>query len=161
MSDIQTNVIKPSVIFTENDIDYRNIGEDFESNLDSKYQEILDFIKNNNGKGKTDLEKDNLYKDAQVLCNEYTNSLKLAKYNFNLNRVQWVFLSDLIQSKLEYDVNTVFLAIELTEILGTMRSDKFTNDTDSIPFLVNATEITYIYHFNFLIDVVTGAQEIK
>ena len=32
MSDIQTNVIKPSVIFTENDIDYRNIGEDFESN---------------------------------------------------------------------------------------------------------------------------------
>ena len=64
MSDIQTNVIKPSVIFTENDIDYRNIGEDFESNLDSKYQEILDFIKNNNGKGKTDLEKDNLYKDC-------------------------------------------------------------------------------------------------
>ena len=52
----------------------------------------------------------------------------------------------MIQSKLEYDVNTIFLAIELTEILGTMRSDKFSNDTDSIPFLVDATEITYIYH---------------
>lgn len=146
MSDIQTNVIKPSVIFTENDMDYRNIGEDFESNLDNKYQTILDFIKNNDGKGKTDLEKDNLYKSAQELCIEYTNALKSTRYNFNLNRVQWKFLSDLIQSKLEYDVNTVFLAIELTDILGTMRSDKFTNDTESIPFLVDATEITYIYH---------------
>ena len=64
MSDIQTNVIKPSVIFTENDIDYKNIGEGFESNLDNKYQAILDFIKNNNGKGKTELEKDSLYKSA-------------------------------------------------------------------------------------------------
>jgi hypothetical protein len=146
MSDIQTNVIKPSVIFTENDIDYKNIGEDFESNLDNKYQAILDFIKNNNGKGKTELEKDSLYKSAQELCINYTNALKSTKYNFNLNRVQWKFLSDLIQSKLEYDVNTIFLAIELTEILGTMRADKFTNDTDSIPFLVDATEITYIYH---------------
>lgn len=146
MSDIQTNVIKPSVIFTENDIDYRNIGEDFESNLDNKYKTILDFIKNDDGKGKTELEKDSLYKNAQELCIEYTNALKSTKYNFNLNRVQWKFLSDLIQSKLEYDVNTVFLAIELTEILGTMRSDKFINDTESIPFLVDATEITYIYH---------------
>lgn len=146
MSDIQTNVIKPSVIFTENGIDYKNIGEDFESNLDNKYQTILDFIKNNNGKGKTELEKDSLYKDAQELCIKYTNTLKSTKYNFNLNKVQWKFLSDLIQSKLEYDVNTIFLAIELTEILGTMGEDKFTNDTDSIPFLVDATEITYIYH---------------
>jgi hypothetical protein len=146
MSDIQTNVIKPSVIFTENGIDYKNIGEDFESNLDNKYQTILDFIKNNDGKGKTELEKDSLYKSAQELCIDYTNMLKSTKYNFNLNRVQWKFLSDLIQSKLEYDVNTIFLAIELTEILGTMRSDKFSNDTDSIPFLVDATEITYIYH---------------
>lgn len=148
MSDIQTNVIKPSVIYTENNIDYRNISEEFENNLDSKYKSVLDFIKNNSGKDKTDLEKDNLYKDAQQLWVDYTNALKVAKYNFNLNRVQWKFLSDLIQGKLEYDINTVFIAIELTEVLGTMREDSkvFNNDTDSLVFLVNATEITYIYH---------------
>ena len=94
MSDIQTNVVKPSVIFTENDIDYRNIGEDFENNLDTKYQAVLDFTKENNGKGKTDLEKDNLYKEAQQLWADYTNSLKSTKYNFNLNRTQWNYLSD-------------------------------------------------------------------
>lgn len=148
MSDIQTNVVKPSVIFTENDTDYRNISEDFETNLDSKYQAVLDFTKNNNGKGKTDLEKDNLYRDAQKIWAEYTECLKSTKYNFNLNRVQWKFLSDLIQGKLEYDINTIFLAIELTEVLGTMKEDSkvFSNDTDSVEFLVNATEITYIYH---------------
>lgn len=148
MSDIQTNVVKPSVIFTENDIDYRNIGEDFENNLDTKYQAVLDFTKENNGKGKTDLEKDNLYKEAQQLWADYTNSLKSTKYNFNLNRTQWKYLSDLIQGKLEYDINTVFIAIELTEVLGTMREDSkvFNNDNDSFAFLVNATEITYIYH---------------
>lgn len=148
MSDIQTNVVKPSVIFTENDIDYRNIGEDFENNLDTKYQAVLDFTKNNNGKDKTDLEKDNLYKDAQQLWADYTNALKSTKYNFNLNRTQWKYLSDLIQGKLEYDINTVFIAIELTEVLGTMREDSkiFNNDNESFAFLVNATEITYIYH---------------
>lgn len=148
MSDIQTNVVKPSVIFTENDIDYRNIGEDFENNLDTKYQAVLDFTKNNDGKGKSDLEKDNLYKDAQQLWADYTNALKSTKYNFNLNRAQWKYLSDLIQGKLEYDINTVFIAIELTEVLGTMREDSkiFNNDNDSFAFLVNATEITYIYH---------------
>ena len=99
MSDIQTNVIKPSVIFTENGIDYKNIGEDFESNLDNKYQAILDFIKNNDGKGKTELEKDSLYKSAQELCIDYTNTLKSTKYNFNLNRTQWKYLSDLILQK--------------------------------------------------------------
>ena len=148
MSDIQTNVVKPSVIFTENDIDYRNISEEFENNLDTKYQAVLDFTKENNGKGKSDLEKDNLYKDAQQLWTDYTNALKSTKYNFNLNRAQWKYLSDLIQGKLEYDINTVFIAIELTEVLGTMREDSkiFNNDNDSFTFLVNATEITYIYH---------------
>lgn len=148
MSNIQTNVIKPSVIYTEDNKDYRNISEDFENNLDSKYQAVLDFIKNNSAKDKTDLEKDNLYKDSQQLWAEYTNNLKSTKYNFNLNRTQWRFITDLIQSKLEYDVNTIFLAIELTEVLGSMREDSkvFSNDTDSVAFLVNATELTYIYH---------------
>jgi hypothetical protein len=77
---------------------------------------------------------------------EYANSLKEAKYNFHLNRPQWKFLTDLVLSKLEYDVNTVFFAIELTDLLGSMRDVKFTDDTQLIPFPVNATEITYVYH---------------
>jgi hypothetical protein len=145
MSDIQTNVVKPSVFFEENTNVFRNINEDFENNLDTKYQDVINFIKID-GKGKTDLEKDSLYKEAQQLWNEYTNSLKSTKYNFNLNLRQWEFLNELILEKLEYNVNTIFLAIELTNILGTMKESSFSSDTESKAFLVDATELTYIYH---------------
>ena len=87
-----------------------------------------------------------MYKSAQGLWYDYTNSLKEAKYNFQLNRPQHKFLTDLLLTKLEYDVNTVFFAIELTDMLGGMKDVKFTNDTDLIAIPVNATEITYIYH---------------
>ena len=90
--------------------------------------------------------KDNLYQNAQNIWNNFTNSLKEAKYNFHLNRPQHKFLTDLILTKMEYDVNTVFFAIELTNMMGGMKEAKYTNDKDLISFSVNATEITYIYH---------------
>ena len=77
---------------------------------------------------------------------EYTNILRVVKYNFFLNRTQWKFLTDLILTKLEYDVNTVFFAIELTNLLASMKDTKFTDDNQLTAFSVDATEITYIYH---------------
>jgi hypothetical protein len=103
-------------------------------------------MKNNSGKGKTEQEKDELYQSAQKLWHGYSSALKNAKYNFHLNRPQHRFLTDLILTKMEYDVNTVFFAIELTDMMGGMKGAKYTNDTDLVSFDVNATEITYIYH---------------
>jgi hypothetical protein len=146
MSTIETNVVKPEINFFENETENLLITPYYENELDSKIQGIENFMDNNNGKGKSDVEKDELYRGAQELWMEYANSLKEAKYNFHLNRPQWKFLTDLVLSKLEYDVNTVFFAIELTDLLGSMRDVKFTDDTQLIPFPVNATEITYVYH---------------
>ena len=146
MSTIETNVVKPEINFFENETENLLITPYYENELDSKIQGIENFMDNNNGKGKSDVEKDELYRGAQELWMEYANSLKEAKYNFHLNRPQWKFLTDLVLSKLEYDVNSVFFAIELTELLGSMKEAKYTNDTDLIAFPVNATEITYIYH---------------
>jgi len=146
MSNIETNVVKPDIRFFENDVENLTITPFNESLLDGKIQTIEDFMEKNDGKGKTDEEKDNLYGTSQELWKEYTNTLRDVKYNFHLNRVQWKFLTDLILQKLEYDVNTVFFAIELTDLLGTMREVKYQNDDELIAFPVNATEITYIYH---------------
>ena len=146
MSNIETNVVKPEIRFFENNIENLVIDPINEVLLDGKIKSIEDYMVSNDGTGKTDEEKDNLYKVSQELWKEYTDSLRDVKYNFHLNRVQWKFLTDLILQKLEYDVNTVFFAIELTELLGTMRDVKYTNDTELIAFPVNATEITYIYH---------------
>ena len=146
MSNIETNVVKPEIKFFENEVENLVIDTTNETLLDGRIQSIEDFMVTNDGTGKSEEEKDGLYKEAQELWKEYTNSLRDAKYNFHLNRSQWKFLTDLILQKLEYDVNTVFFAIELTELLGTMRDVKYTNDDELIAFPVNATEITYIYH---------------
>ena len=90
--------------------------------------------------------KDALYGNAQYLYNEYKKNLRDIRFNFYLNRPQYNLLTDLILKKLEYDVNTVFIAIELTELLGNMEGTKYQNDTDIKLFEVTATELTYIYH---------------
>ena len=146
MSNIETNVVKPEIKFYENETENLLITPFYENDLDSRVKDIEDFMSNNSGDGKNDEEKDELYKGAQELWMAYANSLRNAKYNFHLNRLQWKFVTDLVLSKLEYDVNTVFFAIELTDLLGSMKDTKFSDDKQSIPFPVNATEITYIYH---------------
>lgn len=146
MSKIETNVVKPKLSFFENEVDNLILDVNQESILDSKIKEVEDYIKNNDGKGKPESEKDELYKNAQELWRSYALSLKETKYNFFLNRTQYNFLTNLILTKLEYDINTVFLAIELTNLLGNMKDVKFSNEKELVNFPVNATEITYIYH---------------
>jgi len=146
MNKLETNVIKPELKFLHSDVEYLLVSTETESNLDGKISAIEDYMKSNDGKGKSDEEKDAIYKQAQILWSDYAAALKEAKYNFYLNRPQHKFLTNLILQKLEYDVNTVFFAIELTDMLGMMKDVKFYNDDDIIPFEVNTTEITYIYH---------------
>lgn len=143
---LETNVIKPEVSFFEQEKENIILSNEWEAKLDSKIDELYDYMKNNDGKGKSETEKDELYKNAQILWKEYASILKDTKYNFYLNRTQYTFLTDLLLKKIEYDVNTVFFAIELTDLLGTMKGIKYSNDTDLVSFPVDATEITYIYH---------------
>lgn len=143
---IETNVVRPEISFFENETNNLILTPFYESELENKISSIEDYITNNSGKGKTEEEQDNLYKDAQELWKNYANTLRDTKYNFHLNRPQWKFLTDLVLSKLEYDVNSVFFAIELTDLLGNMRDAKYSNDTDLVAFPVDATEITYVYH---------------
>jgi uncharacterized protein YjaG (DUF416 family) len=145
MSTIETNVVKPEIKFVSNDVEYLLINNEQENILENNVRDIEKFMEQD-GTNKTDEEKDSLYQNAQELWKDYADSMKNAKYNFHLNRGQWKFLTDLLLSKLEYDVNTVFFAIELVELLGTLREVKFTNDTELNLVEVNATEITYIYH---------------
>jgi hypothetical protein len=146
MEQIETRVVKPAVSFFENEVDNLIITPQEESILDSKIKDIEDYMKNNSGKGKSEQEKDELYKSAQNLWHSYSSSLKNAQYTFHLNRPQHKFLTDLILTKMEYDVNTVFFAIELTDMMGNMKGAKYTDDNGLVSFSVNATEITYIYH---------------
>lgn len=146
MSKIETNVIKPMISFKEGGVENLVIDKDSEQSLDSGIKAIEDFMKQE-GKGKTDDEKDQLYKEAKELHTSFVATLTDVKYNFHLNRSQWRFLTDLLLKKMDYDVNTVFFAIELSNLLGKIHKEvKFTGEEDLVAIPVNATEITYIYH---------------
>ena len=146
MDKIETNTVKPQLSITNEGVEHLILSLQQESILDSKISDVENYMSSNVGKDKTDEEKDELYKEAQVLWYNFVNSLKDAKYNFFLNRAEHKFLTDLILTKLEYDVNTIFFAIELTNTMGGMKDAKYVNDKDVVAFPVNATEITYIYH---------------
>ena len=145
MSKIETNVIKPDLKFMHNDVEYLLVDALTESTLDSKISDIENHMLKV-GKGKSEEEKDLLYKEAQELWVAYANALKQAQYAFYLNRPQYKFLTNLLLTKLELDVNTVFFAIELTDMLANMRDAKYKNDEDIVPFHINTTEVTYMYH---------------
>lgn len=146
MEKIETNVVKPEIKFSEGGVENLLIDNSVETLLDGKITSIREYISKNNGKGLTDGDKDSLYVSAQKLWKEFIDELKDAKYNFHLNRAQHKFLTDLVMNKLEYDVNSVFFAIELRELFEVLKENKYKNDTEFISYPVNATEITYIYH---------------
>lgn len=145
MEKIETNVVKPEVKITENGFENLLIDKETELVLDSRISSIKEYIVNNNGKGLKDSEKDQLYLSAQKLWKEFIDELQVAKYNFHLNRHQHKFLTDLVMNKLEYDVNSVFFAIELRELFEVLKENKYKND-EFISYPVSATEVTYIYH---------------
>lgn len=143
----ETSVVKPKLTMTENQKEYRLISTSDEVALDTLISSIENYMINNDGKGKTELEKDNLYAGAIELWNQYASLLKNVRYTFYLNRKQYQFLTDLLLSKLEYDVNTVFFAIELTNMLGKWKDTGASKDDETFnSYTSDATEITYIYH---------------
>ena len=144
---VETNVVKPNLTIFEGESEYRLISLENETLLDNKINEITNFMITNHGKGKSDLEKDNLYGDAKSKWEEYATILRDVKYTFHLNRKQYQFLTDLLIDKMEYDVNTVFLAIELTNMLGQWKeSGTLKDDTSVQGYTSDATEVTYMYH---------------
>jgi uncharacterized protein YjaG (DUF416 family) len=143
---IEVNSVKPELTFSQNENNYRILEMIDEMSLDSSIQSIEDYMKKTNGFGKTEEQKDADYAQVQSIWKEYQIKLRGVKFNFHLDRSQYGVLTDILLKKLEYDVNTVFIAIELTEMLGSMSGSKYSDDKEIKSFSVDATEITYVYH---------------
>ena len=92
MAKIETNVIKPEVSFFENELTNSLLSTEEETKMDQAILAIENYMQQNSGEGKTEVEKDELYKGAQIMWKEYTNILRVVKYNFFLNRTQWKLL---------------------------------------------------------------------
>lgn len=140
---------KPKFSLTINEKEYRLLKEDDETWIDDKVQEIRDFMSNNEGKGKSEDEKNDLYKQAQDMWKELggpDGKISKIEYGLILNRPQYNHLVELLRDKIEYDVNTIFFAIELTNFLGkTVNESGYEDDETPIVFDLSATDMTYLY----------------
>ncbi len=146
-NNIETLVVKPKLSIFNNEIEHELISLDYVEKMDSKYKELEKYMTTNCGYGKSDIEKDELYSNAKELWNEYATSIRESIYNFYLNRKQYQYIITLLRDKLEYNVDTVFIAIDLTNMLGVWVNDSSVKDDITLKgYPVNATEITYIYH---------------
>ena len=144
---LDNNVIKPRLTAIVNDTEVRLITTEDELSLDGKIDTMTSFMANNHGFGKEDEHKDGLYGSAKELWRQYAADLRDVKYTFHMNRRQFNFITTLLLQKLEYDVNTIFFAIELTNMLGAWEKEGTAkNDKEIKTYTADATEVTYLYH---------------
>ena len=137
---------KPNTILMDGDTERYLINPEFDKLLTDSINNIESYMTSNTGKGKDDSEKDAFYQEAQKRWKELQNNLVNTKFNFYLNKAEFLFLEGLLTSYLEYDVNTIFFALELDSYLKNLGKLKFSSDSELKPIEVNTTEITYIYH---------------
>ncbi len=144
---LENHVIKPSVSIYEKETEYRLMPVMSELSLDSKIAQVENFMMYNSGLGKSEEEKDQLYEDVRKLWHSFTSEFKEVVYTFYLNKKQYDYLLNLLNNEMEYDVNTVFFAIELVKLLGEWKSEGSSNSENELKgYLADATETTYIYH---------------
>jgi hypothetical protein len=144
---VETNVVKPRTSFKENNQEYLILNSIDEATLDTQIHEIESFIKSHDGRFQSDEYKDSLYAQSKKLWEDYANFLRNVNFSFYLNKNQFDYLTDLLIEGLEYDVDTIFFAIELTNMLGEWNNIQISDgDIELKSFQADAIEITYIYH---------------
>jgi hypothetical protein len=143
---IETVSVKPEMVFVEKENEHRLLNFDTESRMDSYIEDFSNYIKSETGKNATEEEKDVLYAKAQDFIRNLKVDLRDSKFKFHMNRPQYTFLTNLILQKMEYDVNTVFIAIELTDLMVGMKELSFPNDKEYLSVDMTPTEVTYLYH---------------
>ncbi len=154
---IEVSTIKPSVSFLLKEKDYRLINLEDEVRLDNHIDSLRKYMETTNGWGKSEEQKDMDYAFVQTMWKSYRQDLQSTTFNFYLNRPQYNLLTDILLKKLEYDVDNIFIAMDLTELLKTMSDAKYANDEELKFFSATATETTFMYHLikNFKVKGLT------
>lgn len=145
--EIETQVVKPKMTTKFEETDYRFISEEHEQSLDSSVKELENFMAFNHGMGKSEAEKDELYTNAKKLWEVYVGHFRKTVLKFYLNKNQFDYFTEMLRDKIEYDVNTIFFAIELTDTLGKWVTDKSTKgDNEVKSYDIDPVSANYLYH---------------
>jgi hypothetical protein len=144
--EIETQVIKPRMVTTFEEKEYRIMSEENETSLDSSVQNVHNFMAFNHGLGKSEAEKDVLYSEAKGLWEKYVHTFKNVKFEFYLNDKQFDYFTEMLRDKIEYDVNTIFFAIELTDTLGNWAIHESKSKSKIKSYQTEAVSANYLFH---------------
>jgi hypothetical protein len=145
--EIETNVVKPRMFTKFEDQEYRIILETDENNLDKAVKDIENYIAFNHGLGKSESEKDNFYAEAKKLWSTYVELFRNVKVKLYLNQSQFDYFTEMLRDKIEYDINTIFFAIELTDTLGSWVTQNEDSESSTIrSYDSEPVSANYIYH---------------
>jgi len=145
--EIETQVVKPKMTTKFEEKEFRFITEENEQSLDTAVKELENFMAFNHGLGKSETEKDELYSKAKGLWEVYVEVFRLTKMKFFLNADQYEYFTIMLRDKIEYDVNTIFFGIELTDTLGDWvinKGEKITKEVKS--YEIDHVSANYLYH---------------
>ncbi len=145
--EIETQVIKPKMFTKFNESEFRILTESDENTLDQCVRDIENYMAFNHGLGKTELEKDNFYNEAKQLWEKYVKAFKQIKLKFFLDEKQFNYFTEILRDKIEYDINTIFFGIELTDTLGSWILQSGDNSDNSVKsYDTDPVSANYLYH---------------
>tara|TARA_R110000772_G_scaffold2410_2_gene8423 strand:+ start:44925 stop:45689 length:765 start_codon:yes stop_codon:yes gene_type:complete len=144
-------VEKPELQFIDlNENKLRLISEEDENYLEQKASELITYMRNNHDQSISSKEKDNVYLELQKIWNEVSGRdggrLNTINFFLILHRPEYNYFVNLLKNKMEYDVDTIFFAIELEKMITEMSQDnKFTTDFDAKQFDMTPVDVHYVY----------------
>jgi len=86
---VEVNTVKPELSFYKKEVSYRILDTNVELTLDTDIETLEKYLKDTNGFGKTEEQKDMDYAHAQYLWKNYQNDLKSCKLNFIMDQNQY------------------------------------------------------------------------
>lgn len=143
---IYTHDRKPAVEGHCGDTPVRFINSDTEETLDTMIENVRQYIRDNNGFGESDEVKDKLYKEAQEMVHAYSRMLGITKFALNVEPSSIPFIVDYLNNKVEYNVDNVFIGVEVKRYLETLLEDTNVDMSSIVEIPLDPTSMTYMYH---------------
>lgn len=144
--EIETQVIKPKMVTKFEDKEFRILDEQIEKDMDQAVKDIENYISFNHGLGKSEKDKDELYLNAKKLWENYVSIFKKVSLKFYLNEDQFQYFTEMLRDKIEYDVNTIFFAIDLTDTLGKWITQESKGKKGVKSYDIDPVSANYLFH---------------
>ena len=137
-------------VLADDGIKVRLVEAEDEKFIEGKYDEMVSFMVDNHDQSLPEKDKDTLYDELRKMWNVVSGKQggKLNDISFNLllTKEEAKYLKKILSQNAEYDVDTIFYAIEVAELITSFIDTSFESEKQLKKFTMTATDMHYLYH---------------